>query len=139
MGYSVASGELKQIGATATTSGIVEASTMEIGDRTLHDVSYNEQISGRINPGERIALLLTPTNYVAAWRRQGGEIEYSSEENRALLEEPISYPYYIAMGLLGLVTTFAGIGLIILLKLIKSYTKHKDIERTMAEFRGLAI
>lgn len=139
MGYSVASGELKQIGAAATTNGIVEASTMEIGDKILHEVSYNEGMTGNLNSGERVALLLTPTNYIAALRRQNGEIEYSSEENKARLEQPISYPYLIAMGALGLITTFAGIGLIIILSQIKSYTKGRDIERTMSKFRGITV
>ena len=65
MGYSIASGEIRQIGATAVTDGITEASTVEIGDTTLHDVSYNEKIAGNIKSGEHVALMLTPVAGVA--------------------------------------------------------------------------
>ncbi|MBI1175502.1 MAG: hypothetical protein GC139_09595 [Sideroxydans sp.] len=139
MGYSIASGELKQIGTSATTNGIIEASTMEIGGKTLHDVSYNKQMANSLKINERIALLLTPTGFIAALRRQNGEIVYSNDESRENMERPIPYPYYIFMGVLGLITTFGGIGLIIIVRAIKSFMERKDIENSFAEFKRAAL
>lgn len=139
MGYSVASGEIKQIGETVTSNGVIEASTMEIGGKTLHDVAYNEQLAAGIKAGEHVALLLTPTRFVAAVRRQNGETIYSSEEGKANLEQPMSYAYYLFFATLGLLTTFAGIGLIILIWTTRSYLKRKDIVQSMAEFRLAAL
>lgn len=139
MGYSVASGEIKQLGATATADGITEASSLEIGNQTLHDVSYNQQLANSIKAGERIALLLTPTRYVAAARRSNGEIVYASAESKAHLEKPMSYPFYAMMGVLGVVTTFAGVGLLILVWLIRSYMARREIVQAMGELRGAAL
>lgn len=139
MGYSVASGELKQIGASVTTDGIVEASSLEIGDNTLHDVSYNESLAVHLKAGERMALLLTPTRYIVAVRLASGEVIYASADNQEYLEEPMPVPYLVGMGLLGLMTTFLGIGLIIILSVIKTYTKRRDIIRSLAAFRVAAL
>lgn len=139
VGYSIASGEITQIGATATSDGITEASTIDIGGKTLHEVAYNEALGTSIKAGERVALLLTPTGFVAALRRAGGETVYASDEGRAYLEKPLSYAYYGFFWLLGLLTTFAGIGLVILIWATKSYLKRKDIAETMAGFRQATV
>jgi hypothetical protein len=139
VGYLFASGEIKQIGATAVTDGITEASTMEIGGTTLHDVSYNEHMVDNIRVGERVAMLLTPSRYVAALRKQDGQVVYASEESRAHLETPMSYGYFAAMALLGIVLTPIGIGLIIILKQIRSYTARKEIVENMAALRQAAL
>lgn len=112
---------------------------MEIGGNTLHDIAYNERMAGYLKAGERIALLLTPTGFIAALRRQNGEIEYSSESNQVYLEEPISYPYYIFLGILAAITIWAGIGIVIIIKMVKSFSDRKDIQRTLAEFKSLSF
>jgi len=132
VGYSFASGEIKQIGATAVTDGVTEASTIEIGSTTLSAVSYNEHMAGNIKVGERVAMLLTPSRYIAALRKQDGQFVYASEESREHLEAPMSYGYYAAMTLLGILLTPIGFGLIILLKQIRSYTARKEIVESMA-------
>jgi hypothetical protein len=139
VGYSIASGELKQIGTTVVTNGITEASTLEIGGQMLHDVSYNERMAGNIKAGERVVLLLTPSRYIAALRRQDGQIVYASEESREHLETPMSYAYYAAMMLVGLLLTPIGIGLIVILRQIRRYTARKEIVENMAAFRQAAL
>jgi hypothetical protein len=139
VGYSFASGEIKQIGATAVTDGITEASTMEIGGTTLHDVSYNEHIAGNIKIGERVALVLTPSRYIAALRTQEGQVVYASEESREYLETPMSYVYYAVMTLLGILLTPIGFGLIIILKQIRSYSARKEIVENMVALRQAAL
>ena len=139
MGYSFASGEIKQVGATAVNDGITEASTMEIGATTLHDVSYNEHMAGSIKAGEKVALLLTPSRYIAALRKPGGEVVYASEESRAHLEAPMSYAYYAVMTLLGILLTPIGFGLIIILKQIRSYTARKEIVESMAALQHATL
>jgi len=139
VGYSFTSGEIRQIGATAVTDGITEASTMEIGSTTLHDVSYNEHMADNIQVGERVAMLLTPSRYIAALRKQDGQVVYASEESRAHLEAPMSYGYLAVMALLGIMLTPIGIGLIIILKQIRSYTARKEIVENMAAFQQAAI
>ena len=139
MGYSVVSGELKQIGEAVTTDGIIEASSLEIGGTTLHDIAYNEHIAAGLKEGERVALLLTPTGFIAALRRQNGEIDYSSESNQVYLEEPISYPFYIMLALLAAITVWMGIGVVIIMKMVRSFSYRKDIIRNLTEFKALSF
>ena len=112
---------------------------MEIGSTMLHDVSYNEHMAGNIRVGERVAMLLTPSRYIAALRKQDGQVVYASEESRAHLEEPMSYGYFAAMALLGILLTPIGIGLIIILRQIRSYTARKEIVENMAAFQQAAL
>lgn len=139
MGYSIASGEIRQIGATAVTDGITEASTMEIGGKILHDVSYNEKVAGNIKPGEHVALLLTPSRYIAALRRQDGQVVYASEESREHLETPLSYAYFGLMWLFGILLTPIGFGLVIIIKYIRQFSTRKDIAENMTAFRQAAL
>jgi hypothetical protein len=139
VGYSIASGEIRQIGATAVTDGITEASTVEIGDTTLHDVSYNEKIAGNIKSGEHVALMLTPSRYVAALRRQDGQVVYASEESKEHLETPLSYAYFGLMWLFGILLTPVGFGLVIIVRYIRRFSTRKDIAENMTAFRQAAL
>ena len=139
MGYSFASGEIRQIGATVVTDGITEAGTLDIGGTTLHDVSYNQHMAGNIEVGARVALVLTPSRYIAALRKHDGQVVYASEEGRMHLEAPLPYTYYAAMALLGVLLTPIGIGLIIILKQIRSYTTRKEIVESMDALRQAAL
>jgi hypothetical protein len=139
VGYSIANGEIKQIGVTAVTGGITEAATLEIGGQTLHDVSFNEKIGDNLKPGEHVALLLTPSRYIAALRRRDGEVVYASEESREHLETPLLYAYYIAMWLFGILLTPIGFGLVIIIKNIRQFSARKDIVENLAAFRQVAL
>jgi hypothetical protein len=139
VGYSVASGELKHIGETVNTDGITEAGIMRIGDRELHDVSYNELIASRLNSGERVALLLSPTRYIIALRSRDAGVVYSSEKNRALMEGKVPVDYYVLMGMLGLLTILIGIGVVILFLMYRKYLTRRDIEKALAEFNGVSL
>ena len=139
MGYSIANGEIGQIGTTAVTEGVTEAVTLEIGGKTLHDVSYNEKVGANLNVGEHVALFLTPSRYIAALRRQDGEVVYASEDSREHLETPLSYPYFILMWLFGILLTPIGFGLVIIVKNIRLFTARRDIAEHMAVFKQAAI
>lgn len=139
MGYSIASGEIGQIGATTVTEGVTEAVTLEIGGQTLHDVSYNDKVGGNLKSGAHVALLLTPSRYIAAVRRPDGEVVYANDYSREHLKTPMSYAYYAGMWLFGMVLTPIGFGLVIIIKCIRQFSARKDIVEHMAAFRQVAL
>ena len=112
---------------------------MEIGGKILHDVSYNEKVAGNIKSGEHVALLLTPSRYIAALRRQDGQVVYASEESMEHLETPLSYAYFGLMWLFGILLTPIGFGLVIIIKYIRQFSTRKDIAENMAAFRQTAL
>lgn len=139
VGYSVASGELKLIGNAVKTDGINDAGIVQIGDQELHDISYNDLMASYLSTGERVALLLSPTHYVIALRRHDGEIVYSSDENKALMEEGAPVAYYVLMGLAGALTVLIGIGVVILFLMYRTYLKRQDMAQALAEFKTVSL
>ena len=86
-----------------------------------------------------MALLLTPSRYIAALRRQDGQVVYASEESREHLETPLSYAFFGLMWLFGILLTPVGFGLVIIIRYIRKFSARKDIAEHMAAFRQAAL
>lgn len=106
-GAQIIKGPIKMIGHGEWKKGRTTSSIMEIGDQTLRDVTYNDEIGTAIT-NKPVAITLVWRNSLTCVMTTDGKIYGETSENVAFWGE------LIVLLLLGFVASLTGIGIVLL-------------------------